>query len=64
MRRFLVAGLDNDMALIAVEHGGRGWRVDVSLFSNIVRAPVVEKAWTLFEAPGTLRALVDHLPSS
>jgi hypothetical protein len=47
--------------LIAIEHGGRGWRVEVSFFSNIGRAPAVEQTWTLFESPSTLRALVDGL---
>jgi hypothetical protein len=61
MRRFLVAGLDHDAALIAIEHGGRGWRVDVSLYSNIGRTATVERTWTLFDSPRTLHALVDDL---
>src|SRR5580658_6423295 len=49
MRRFLVAGLDGDTALVAVEHGGRGWRVEVALFKKTA----VERNWTLFKSPKT-----------
>jgi hypothetical protein len=34
MRRFPIAGLGNGEALVAIEHGGRGWRLDVALFSS------------------------------
>jgi hypothetical protein len=61
MRRFLVAGLDRDRALVAIEHGGWGWNVEVRLFSNINGKYVVQKEWTLFEAPRTLRDLVGRL---
>ena len=62
MRRFLIAGLDADSALVAVEHGGFGWGGEVALFSNTNSKPVAEREWTLFEAPKTLRELVDRLP--
>ena len=34
MRRFLFAGVDGDATLVAVEHGGEGWRLDVILFDH------------------------------
>jgi hypothetical protein len=58
MRRFLVAGLDGDTTLVAIEHGGRGWRVEVALFKKTA----VERNWTLFKSPKILRELVDRLP--
>jgi hypothetical protein len=61
MRRLLVAGLEGDTALVAIEHGGRGSRVEVAFFSDTDRRAVVERTWTLFDAPRTLRALVDRL---
>jgi hypothetical protein len=57
-RRLLFAGLDGDTTLVAVEHGGRGWRVEVALFKK--SAP--EGKWTLFKSPTTLRELMDQLP--
>jgi len=61
MRRLLVAGVDNEAALVAIEHGGWGWGVEVTLFSDTGRSATVQQAWTLFESPRTLRALVDAL---
>ena len=62
MRRFLIAGLDTDSALVAVEHGGFGWRVEVALFSNTKQNPRAEQKWILSESPKTLHELVDRLP--
>ena len=62
MRRFLIAGLDADSALVAIERGGLGWSVEVALFSNTNKNPTVERKWTLFESPKTLGELVDRLP--
>ena len=62
MRRFLIAGLDGDSALVAIEHGGFVWSVEVALFSNASPKATAERNWTLFEAPKTLRDLVDRLP--
>jgi hypothetical protein len=56
MRRLLVAGLDANTTLVAIEHGGRGWRVEVTLFKNIT----VERRWTLSKSPKSLRELVDQ----
>jgi len=63
MRRFAVAGVDGNSALVALEQGGRGWSVQVLLFSNTERTPTVERKWILFKVPNTLRALVDSLPT-
>jgi hypothetical protein len=63
MRRLLVAGVDDRAALVAVERGGIGWSVQVTLYSNGTGAPSIDQEWTLFESPRTLRALVDHLRS-
>jgi hypothetical protein len=60
-RRFVVAGLDANTALIAVERGGIGWNVEVTLYSNAAVKPAAEKTWTLFEVPCNLRDLVGHL---
>jgi hypothetical protein len=57
MRRFLIAGLDGDTTLVAIERGGIGWNVEVSLFNKTA----VERNWTLFKSPKTLRELVDLL---
>ena len=62
MLRFVVAGIDSNAELIAVEHGGLGWRVYVTLFSNITKKPVPDQTWTLFESTRSLRNLVERLP--
>ena len=64
MRRFVVAGLEDDSALVAVEQGGLGYGVEVTLFSHTAGDARAERTWTLFEPPKTLRALVDRLANS
>src|SRR5579872_1831801 len=44
MRRFLVAGLDGDQALVAVERGGLGYGVEVTFFSHTDGTPKIERA--------------------
>jgi hypothetical protein len=61
MRRLLVAGLEGNTALVALEHGGRSGWVEVALFSGTDRKAALERTWTLTDAPGNLRALVDRL---
>lgn len=63
MRRFLIGGVDDNAALVALERGGIGWSVEVTLFTNTAQTPSVQQTWGLFESPRTLRALVDHLRS-
>jgi hypothetical protein len=61
MRRFRIAGLDADSALVAIEYGGFGSGVEVILFSNTYQMPTAARKWELFGAPKTLRELVDRL---
>jgi hypothetical protein len=65
MRRFAVAGLDNDFALVAVEHGGRGWHVDILQFSEIgAKAKLVQRWIPLTtDAPRTLPEMLNALRS-
>jgi len=63
MRSFVVAGVDDGAALVALERGGIGWSVAATLYSNTARTPSVDKTWGLFESPHSLRALIEHLPS-
>ncbi|MEO8100479.1 MAG: hypothetical protein ABI811_22460 [Acidobacteriota bacterium] len=63
MRRFVVAGLDGDSALVAIEHGGLGREVEVALFSNASQNATAGRKWTLIEAPKALRDLVGSLPA-
>jgi len=53
--------VEDNTALVAVEPGGLGWPVEVTLFSDTGREAVVERTWKLFDPPGTLGALVDRL---
>jgi hypothetical protein len=60
-RRFLVAGLGRDGALVAVERGGFALYTNVTWFSDVERRPVARQTWTIAERPETLRALVERL---
>jgi len=59
MRRFLVAGYDGDAWLVAIEHGGRGYHVEVSLF--IAQQPRARQKWVLFDRPDTLVEVVRQI---
>ena len=61
MRRFLVAGVGANTALVAIEHGGMGGSVEVTFFSHTDGKPAIERTWTLLDAPKTLLTLADHL---
>jgi hypothetical protein len=61
MRRFLVGGLDNRTALVAVEHGGIGWGVIVYAFSISGQRAAIERKWKLSKSPQSLRALIPML---
>ena len=54
-RRFLTAGSDGDTWLVAVEHGGRGYNVEVSLFSP---EALPKEKWVLLAHPRTLEDVV------
>jgi hypothetical protein len=59
MRRFLVAGHDGRTWLVAVEHGGRGYSVEVLLFAT--EAPPATKRWVLLDRPDTLAEVVRQI---
>jgi hypothetical protein len=59
MRRFLAAGRDGDTWLVALERGGRGYRVEVFLFSEREAAP--KEKWTLLGNPKTLAEVVQQV---
>ena len=56
MRRFFVAGRDSDTWLVALEHGGRGYRVEVFLFEGPGSAP--KQKWVLLNRPKTLGEVI------
>ena len=58
MRRLLAAGQDGDTWLIALEQGGRGYSVQVYLFSAGVRC----QHWALLTRPATLREVLQQIP--
>jgi len=64
MRRFLVAGIENDLALIALEHGGRGYGVEVFLFSVSAQQSTPKQKWTLLTRPGNLKDVVEQLKNA
>lgn len=58
MRRFLAAGNDGNAWLVALENGGRGYNIQVYLFSNNVE-------WqhcVLLASPKTLQEVIKLLP--
>jgi hypothetical protein len=59
MRRFLVAGRDRETWLVALEHGGRGYYVEVFLFSQ--PEPTPKHKWVLLQRPRTLRDVVQQV---
>lgn len=62
MRRFIVAGTEGDTWLIALEHGGRGYRVEVFLFSALDATP--KQKWILSDRrPNTLSAVIQSVES-
>ncbi len=56
-RRFLIAGVDNDVSLVAYN---RGQSVEVVLFSNKENGIVISK-WTVAKEPRNLNDLVRDL---
>ena len=61
MRRFVVAGVAPDAALVAYERGGRGYSVGIQLFewsgSRVRRV----RTWTTYEQPDGLVGLIQSL---
>jgi hypothetical protein len=60
MRRFLVAGQDHDTWLVALEHGGYGYNIQVYLF---VQNRQLEH-WVLLASPITLQSVLELIPPS
>ena len=60
-RRFAVAGLDKDAAIVAFEQGGFVRTVRVVLYSGLDKNAIVERECAIFDTPSTLRDLVDRL---
>jgi hypothetical protein len=56
MRRFLIAGHDRDIWLVALEHGGIGYYVEAFLFLSGQESTT--KKWVLSEKLKTLSELV------
>ena len=61
-RRFVVAGVDGDSVLVAVEHGGIAWGVDATLYTNTSGVPVARRTWGLSKRLKTLQELVKAVP--
>ena len=59
MRRFLVAGQDGDTWLVAIEHGGRGYSVEVFLI--IAQQPTPREKWVLLDRPTNLAEVVRQI---
>ena len=59
MRRFLVAGRDDGTWLVALERGGRGYSVEVFLFSAGEATP--SQKWVLLDRPKTLREVIQQV---
>jgi len=60
MRRLLAAGQSGDTWLVALEQGGRGYSVQVYLFSGSVQP----QHWVLLSRPATLQAVIQQLPTA
>jgi hypothetical protein len=64
MRRFVIAGVASDAALVAYERGGRGYSVGVSLFdwsgSRVRRV----RSWTVYDPPDGLAGLIKSVSTS
>ena len=64
MRRFLVAGIENELALIALEHGGLGYNVEVFLFSVSAPQSTPKQKWILLTRPRNLKDVVEQLTNA
>lgn len=64
MRRFVIAGLAPDAALVAYERGGRGYSVGILLFkwsgSRVRRV----HAWTTYDPPDGLAGLIKSVQAA
>lgn len=58
MRRFILAGVDESSALVAIERGGRGRHVEAVSISEIQGEFVLLDRWTLNTNPKNLLAFI------
>ena len=58
-RRFVIAGVDGESALVAIEQGGRGRHVDAFLIVMERGNPVIKDQWPLKNTPKTMAALIE-----
>ena len=64
MRRFVIAGIAPDAALVAYERGGRGYSVAVSLYSWTGARVQRVRSWTLYDPPDGLAGLIKSVRTS
>lgn len=57
-RRFAVAGLSSETALVAMECGGIGYNVKILLLPLVSDSVKPKEIWTVFEPPKSLRELI------
>jgi hypothetical protein len=61
MRRFVVAGVAPDAALVAYERGGRGYSVGILLYTWSGSRVQRVRTWTTYEPPDGLAGLIQSL---
>lgn len=61
MRRFVLAGTDDSLALVAIEHGGRGYYVEALEFENSSGKWTQSRRFNLSRKPVELQDLVNLL---
>jgi hypothetical protein len=61
MRRFILAGTDQHLTLVALEHGGRAHYFEAVSFSEVHGELVATQRWALDDAPKNLRALISSI---
>ena len=64
MRRFLVAGMQGDSAIIAYERSGIAHSFEVLLLRNIGTTPTIETRWPLAGPPESLRMLIGWISTN
>ncbi|WP_092360220.1 hypothetical protein [Collimonas sp. OK242] len=59
-RRFAIAGLNADCAIVAIEHGGRGYSVEIFIFEHKDWGWLGRRDGVMWAVPETLEDLVAH----
>jgi hypothetical protein len=60
-RRFIVAGVGKDVVLVALEHGGIAYFVEVFLFADHDGTPVLKQKWIRPYTPTTLKEVIERI---